>query len=594
MKYKLKKRDINTSTYQIVPLMLAAALVPLIVFKRVEHITDSVVKYYWTPQDVVDFFSYYKMYWFNILVIAGLIIFIVKLYKEEMKIKNIYYYIPAAVYGVFIIISTLMTEKGEVSLFGFTGRHEGAFVLLGYIIVMFMAANLVDDEKKVKMIMGSLVASATIIGFIGLLQVLNHNVLIGGLVDQILPANADNTLRTKTMNDFGAFFSTLSHYNYAGSYFAMLFPLSVVLIAYFKNKYYKIGAGIFSALMLVNLVGSKSRAGLVGGAFAALILLIMLRKYIIENWKYSIAIILVFGVLFGILYGTSGAVRTRIGSLMKDVKGVFSVQQYEGLKDLTVDKDSAKIVFTDSELNITYQDEKVSMKDEKGELITSDYEDNKIILKDDRYKDIVFTLPSQGKNTAILQMARGNLNINFSITKKDGLKLLNHRGQPVDLKPVEKWGFEGRERIGSARGYIWSRSIPLLKDTIIKGYGPDTFALYFPQDDYVGKLAAYDNAGMFVDKAHSLYLSTAINTGVISALGLIALFLMYFVSSFKIYFKCRYDDAYAYYGLAAFTAFCGYAAAGIFNDSVIAVAPVFWVLLGVGISINDIIKKRTA
>jgi hypothetical protein len=39
-------------------------------------------------------------------------------------------------------------------------------------------------------------------------------------------------------------------------------------------------------------------------------------------------------------------------------------------------------------------------------------------------------------------------------------------------------------------------------------------------------------------------------------------------------------------GLACFAAFCGYAAAGLFNDSNIAVAPVFWVLLGLGTGIN--------
>ncbi len=44
-------------------------------------------------------------------------------------------------------------------------------------------------------------------------------------------------------------------------------------------------------------------------------------------------------------------------------------------------------------------------------------------------------------------------------------------------------------------------------------------------------------------------------------------------------------------GLACFAAFCGYAAAGVFNDSVVSVAPVFWVLLGLGIGINIRLRK---
>ena len=37
---------------------------------------------------------------------------------------------------------------------------------------------------------------------------------------------------------------------------------------------------------------------------------------------------------------------------------------------------------------------------------------------------------------------------------------------------------------------------------------------------------------------------------------------------------------------AVFSAIVSYCVAGIFNDSVVPVAPVFWVLLGLGIAMN--------
>jgi hypothetical protein len=40
--------------------------------------------------------------------------------------------------------------------------------------------------------------------------------------------------------------------------------------------------------------------------------------------------------------------------------------------------------------------------------------------------------------------------------------------------------------------------------------------------------------------------------------------------------------------LCAITSYC---VAGLFNDSVVSVAPVFWVLLGLGIAQNRILKK---
>jgi len=98
-------------------------------------------------------------------------------------------------------------------------------------------------------------------------------------------------------------------------------------------------------------------------------------------------------------------------------------------------------------------------------------------------------------------------------------------------KEIESWGFEGMGTFGSNRGYIWSRTIPMLKSTIVAGKGPDTFALYFPQYDFLNKLRYYQTGGIFVDKAHNMYLQTALNTGILSLLALLAIFGMYAVSS---------------------------------------------------------------
>lgn len=45
-------------------------------------------------------------------------------------------------------------------------------------------------------------------------------------------------------------------------------------------------------------------------------------------------------------------------------------------------------------------------------------------------------------------------------------------------------------------------------------------------------------------------------------------------------------------GAAIFLSFIGYVVAGLFNDSAVVVAPVFWALFGTGISINEILKKQ--
>jgi hypothetical protein len=192
----------------------------------------------------------------------------------------------------------------------------------------------------------------------------------------------------------------------------------------------------------------------------------------------------------------------------------------------------------------------------------------------------------------ILVLTDQEVRLFFSI---DGGKftLVNYIGDPVPLKPIASWGFPGREQLlGSSRGYIWSRAIPLLKDTLFLGHGPDTFALYFPQYDLKGKLFAYGTSWIVVDKPHDFYLQTAINTGVLSLIALLMLFLWYWLSSFRLYFRHSLDTLSARIGTGILVAVTGYLCAAFFNDSLVSVAPVFWILLGMGFAANRIVKKQ--
>ena len=88
--------------------------------------------------------------------------------------------------------------------------------------------------------------------------------------------------------------------------------------------------------------------------------------------------------------------------------------------------------------------------------------------------------------------------------------------------------FKGHERSLSGRGYIWGRTIPLLKKSLLWGSGPDTFTVKFPQTDYVMKV----NTGLNMyqqlpTKAHSMYLQSALQTGILSGICLLMFFLHY-------------------------------------------------------------------
>ena len=132
----------------------------------------------------------------------------------------------------------------------------------------------------------------------------------------------------------------------------------------------------------------------------------------------------------------------------------------------------------------------------------------------------------------------------------------------------------------------------MIKDNLIIGQGPDTFALYFPQKDYVGKLISYSIMHIIVDKAHNMYLQTAVNTGFISLITLIIFFLMYLVSSIRWYVKHPPNDLLSNCGVAILLAVIGYLTTGVFNDSVVSVSTVFWILIGMGTAINLLLIRQ--
>ncbi|MDE6908659.1 MAG: Ig-like domain-containing protein, partial [Lachnospiraceae bacterium] len=123
------------------------------------------------------------------------------------------------------------------------------------------------------------------------------------------------------------------------------------------------------------------------------------------------------------------------------------------------------------------------------------------------------------------------------------------------------------------RGYIWGRTVPLLGKSIVWGSGPNTFALVFPQNDYLTRAKLKE--GFFREiliKPHNMYLQAALETGVASLLLLLAFWGRYLIESFRLYRKKEGRDGVGLIGLAIFAGIAGYLLAGITNDSIVAAA----------------------
>ncbi len=120
---------------------------------------------------------------------------------------------------------------------------------------------------------------------------------------------------------------------------------------------------------------------------------------------------------------------------------------------------------------------------------------------------------------------------------------------------------------------------------MLLGSGPNTFVYEFPNDDYIGmKNVGYD--GSVVTKPHNMFMQIWVQTGFLSLLAFLALYVVYFAESMKMYVRKTGYRRSDLLGIGILLGTFGYLVTGLANDSTVAVAPVYWCLLGAGIAVN--------
>jgi hypothetical protein len=266
------------------------------------------------------------------------------------------------------------------------------------------------------------------------------------------------------------------------------------------------------------------------------------------------------------------------------------------LTDIQTKDDELVIVYNKNELHIQFvvgsNNNKIgfSFRDQNGQTVASSL---------DPAQEGVYTIQDEHFPGFVVSAIVYSDILGFSvmIDGKEWMFTNQTDGTYYYLNLYQKWdkiikaesAFNGYDSFASSRGYLWSRTIPLLKKYIVLGSGADTFVIAFPQQDYVGlHNAGYE--GQINTKPHNMYLQMGVQTGVLSLIAFLIFYGMYFISSIRLYFRGRFQSFFAQIGVGVFIGTFGYMIAGLANDSTVAVAPVFWTLMGLGIAINHKVK----
>ena len=607
MKKNIKSKQPITIDYEnkklsviyFLPLLLIAGFVPLIVYAKYVDLEGTTQALYWTGQrQYLDFFSYWKAQWVVILTAIALIFYIILYKQKKLPFKNLkQYYIPLSIYAIFVILSTIFAKDTQTALWGFVDMYQGMFVLLSYTLITFLTINFVNSERDVTLFVKAFTILMIIEGLIGITQYFGFDFFqtkIGNSL--IVPGN----LRVENLSfSFGpkTIYGTLFNTNFVGSFATLMLPLSVAFLLGAKTKKQRIVSAIALVLMIFTWIGCNSRAGYLGVAVSALVALWLFRKLIIKHWKLSVSILVVFVVLLIGLNSTSNGVllnRLKTFNLNRELDRILDISN-RGVRfeDISLGHDTFSVKTNMETLNFKVDEDKLYFLDEDHNELEIVHDNGEITIKDIRYEKYRITIP---KNYPGVTVTRGTywnwMTINFYISQQ-GIKVLGSGGrlaEPLKAPYVEQ--FSGLEVLASGRGYIWSRSMPMLRDYFIIGSGSDNFPIAFPQDDFVAKLNGALDASEVIDKPHNMFLQIGINTGTLSLISLLSIWMIYIIRSFIIYSRTSFDSLEKYVGASCLISIIGYLIAGIFNDQIVSVSPLFWITLGIGISINYKFSKK--
>lgn len=551
--------------------------------------------WYTQGDTLVDLCAYFRMQAFLTVTALSSVQIIYELLCTGAKYIKTRAYIPMLIYAAFVLLAFLLSDYKQVAKIGYIERFEGTFVHIAYMLILFYAMNSLRTEKAAKAIFFAFAISCALLSFWGIAQTIGIDV--NNLPDWlIVPPDLigkASVSSTKAQNIVKLFFSNR---NYSSYFLAMPIPLFAMLCIGEGRRTAKIMLAALVGLLFFSLYGSDSLGGMFAAAVVFIFALALFGFKRIKGWAKSIALIAVF-----VIIATAAGMPKIIGQL-KTVEGLDT--GFGIIKTAYADEPAEPQALLPSKIDYVKTEGTNIIYSFDGEAVTIETEDTRIksVTKADGNElsanNEYFTSETvfdEANQIDFLYIYTEHARWDY-ITFSGEIYFVSPGGSSVKLGEVPSLGFKNSEGFGTNRGYIWSRTLPLIKDTILVGHGADTYTLYFPHHDYAGK---YNNnmfnntLNILVDKPHNIYLGIAVNIGVLGLISLLTLYGIYIVKSFKLYRKAEYSSYLEFLGAGILLAVIGYLAGGLTNDSTVQITPVFYVILGLGFAVNSMVEERT-
>lgn len=550
----------------IMAVVSAAAITPILLKLKVLDLPISYVLLGY-PSPLFDVFSWHRGLW--VLGCAAVSFLGLLLLREKIDLRDWPFWglalmIPAAFFPMLQKVNWIL---GVPYLF------ESGLTVLAYFLLAFAARRVacITHARILPWALGFATILASILGVMESKgEILIHN---PWFESTFLTSSA---LTVYYQQSFPSASLPFGNPNYVGAFAAMVWPFFLGLSLICKGRMDKILFGIVAAFAFALLIASGTRAAYIAGGFSTIFgLWILLTK---KELSVAPALLLFVAHLAAFewqAYRQRFDMNQRILSIASEWKGMFS-QEPGAFSQISSENGRILIEKNNIKMRIDRELDGVRFLDEKYRPLRFHKDGARLAFHDSRYE--VFSVHTQKVNDdEIIQINEHRL-----IPTKSGIKVI--RGNfLVTPRIPERFPLPISDDSLSFRGYIWSRTLPLLADSVLIGRGAGSFPFEFPNDDANGINRNWGLRGM-VDKPHSLYLSFAHSYGLVALLLLLLIF-MRFLRAFlrSMLPDVRLNPAVVPYGLA----FIGFTIVSLSNDSTIGVSAPFWILFGTGLGLLE-------
>jgi hypothetical protein len=588
-----RKKENKIEWIYMLPFLILLAVVPLLVHAHVYQAAADLEVYESDgTKTAIDFISYYK----SVFTIgAGILMAVLTVYAllmQNQKHGRLRVFWPLGLYALLVFLSACFSKYKTYAFGGMDGLFESVWVLLSYCLAAFYAFFVVDRQSMLRKLVLIFQISMSLLCLYGMVELVFGNPMSWDVAKNWLytPNQLANYGDTRDIALQGV---TLTFYNsnYVGSFMALAIPISLVLFFAQNKVSWKIWNGCLFLMEWVILIGSQARSGMVAVVISLLVMTLLERRKLSKLKKWLLLGLGLMVVLYLALEIPNGFRQSKRLLSMLELTNTGT-----GLEKIETLSDSVEITYKGNTLHLVYQgydQEKPFLATCGGEEIPYTL-DGKVWSTEDARFDQIQLAAMGSASFDYFDVGIEGLGWRFvDAGESAGYYFVNPAHCLVKIQQAKKALPRKYWRFANGRGYVWAKTLPLLKNYIFLGSGPDTFYMVYPWNDYVDQSYVIQKETVF-NRPHSLYLQMGIQTGVLSLLAFLVFVGGYLLQSLRIYGKRRTIslNQIEILGFGIFGGVLGYLITGLVNDSMVGIAQFFWCFIGFGIGINQMVENQ--